>query len=197
MKTCLLYLVPLLGVLVPSQASAVVIIDFGTMDLGSLAVYEEDGFRLTAIDNGLAPNNHFDIHGGDGDANLSLHGGDEVSYNAEEVVLTAIDNSPFTLLGFGAEASEGDLWEMVSSSGALFTFSAGESIYTLSEFGTGFSNVTSVTFRSNTIPLMPVTRTFSIDTINIGAIPEPGTALLMMIGVAPLLGYSRRRRAPR
>ena len=167
------------------------LIDFGTSNLGTVAVYDEDNFRFTAIDNGLGGGgtNHFDIHDdGSLDASLALHG---TNGNAEVVRITAIDNSLFSLISFGAGTSDVNLWEVVSSSAGSFTLPTGEKLYDTTDFGSGFQNVTSITFRSQTIPLNG-SESLGLDLITLNSVPEPSSFAFAGLGCLCLIGRRKR-----
>ena len=174
------------------QVQAVITIDFGTVVLGSIASYTEEGVRATAIDNPDAPpgpTNHFDIEPGvaPDDMGLALHGGDT---NSEEVEFDRF-GAPMQLLELGVAVSHADLWEMVASNGTVYSLPEGLTILTVDDFGTDFQTATSITFRSNTIPLLGTE--FSLGMDNLTFVPEPTSLILTTICLLGLVSLTRSR----
>ncbi len=215
MKSSIILLVTLIGMLFGTvgQTGAVTIIDFDTgTEVGS-DLYLEDGFRIKAIDSGLAMN-HFDI----GDINFGipafpgieneiyLHGGADPSPNpegkngnAEEILIDRFGQD-FDLLSLDVEALLGDSqthtnWIVLSSKNGLKSLTdEGEGPVTFA--GSDWIEITSVTIRSDVIPLMHdfLEVGLAIDNITLQAVPEPTTIALLIIGLVGLAGTEVRRR---
>ena len=179
-----------------SQVQAVITIDFGTVELGSIALYTEEGVRATAINNPDAPPdppNHFDIEPGlaPDDMGLALHGGGSGSSNNSEEVEFDRFGAPMQLLELGVAVSHADLWEMVASNGTVYPLPAGLSLLTVNDFGTDFQTATSIRFRS-TLPSLVGTE-FSLGMDNLTFVPEPTSLILTMISLLGLVSLTRSR----
>ncbi len=187
----------LLLFLISSLQATVIVLDF-TAD-SSNTFRAEDGFNITAINSGSGTN-HFDIfndaHGntfnpGGDDDEIHLHGAN----NAEEILLTEANTTNFNLLSLDVEnilIGGAGSWQAIGSNGNSFNFTTTGTI----NFGSIFFDVSSVTFRSSTIPNVDGASLLTFDNVVIenegsSAVPEPSTLIFALMG-SFVLFYRKR-----